>query len=1416
MKFKQFLLLTFILLSTFLLQAQTTYFIKYKSSVPVNTISQKIIQQKISDVVANRQIILPDYKMDYFAKGLGRGDDVLERIVKIQFLENVDSDNFNSMLSVDPEIEYIQQANTYSVDAIPTNDSLIAQQWGLEKIKAFDAWNITQGSDTVLLAIIDTGIEYFHPDLKNKIYYNAGEMGLDNLGRDKRFNRIDDDNNGFMDDYMGWDFVDRAGFPLDTTAGDYIGWDNDPYDPVSGVAGYHGTFVGGIAGAEANNIIGISGAAPNIKILNLRAFENSGGGEEDDVAAAILYAVKMGAKVINMSFGDYSFSYVLRDVIRYAYAKNVVLIASSGNQNVNTPHYPSGYSEVISVGNSTEQDYVASNSTWGSTLDLVAPGTSIVSTTVNSSYTTAGGTSASAPFVSAAAALILSLQNFTNEEVKQIIKSTTDDIGESGWDLKSGAGRLNMERALRVLAPSIIKFNFPLMDYATNKDTLSVKATILSANFVNYKLQVGKGITPDTWTTLIQNGLNQFTEQEIYKLNISSFSEGTYTLRLLVNQNNGSPIEERVFFHIMRTPPKVIEVGLGPLYYGDRSTIAGEFYTNQLAIMKMYYRKFGETSFKFISLDGFATNNQFVKQLHYGFIPKDIVLPSSVYEIYFEAENLAGLKTTVVDSSNNNNYFRISTEDIPKIIQGTELAYSLPNGTLFPKPVSFQSANQNEILFQASYTTQDMVFGNYRLENNTFLKNISDSLINRYPKFYGDLNNNGLKDLITSNFSSVITVEQTNPASFSFSKKDSTTKLFRPVLEDNLLNNTNRYLITENEQKRYIIWKINTDLTYSVVDTFYVAKSDSFGSHLTTIQIAADDIDNDGNKEIWFLDEDANLKSYKVNSNLTFTKSDSFYTYGLLPPDQQNILSIGNYDGNGNRDIAVLYQTNSIAPAFLLAVITFENHRSKILMQKVFLNQADEYVGGLTFNKVYQSIKFVDLDNDGMDELVVNMFPYAYIFKRNGDNDDMIFFKEGSNTENVFVGDLNQNGVKEIGLKLNEKFSFFEFSNSNRAAIPGHVKGYSIDSSTIQISWTSDAPIFSIFKGTSKNNLDSIGLITERFYFDNSVQANQTYYYAIKAYDPGKTEPLSGMSEIIEVYSHTPAKPISAASNSKNSIIVKFSEKMKNTIENLQAFNIIGAGYPNSVTANDQYSYLLSYNAYLSSGEQKIIIKDIKDAYNSPVADDTLTFAVVPIATTDEFYVSAFQIIDAYKIKITFNLPVDSSSALNVNNYNFKPENKVSSVTIDNSDPKTVYLDLKGNKPVGAIGREYVLKINNVYSNVSSGNILIKAGAGSYIVLSTYAKDLANVYVYPNPTKESTEKITFANLPQKAKITIWSIDGKLINEIAETDGNGGFDYDLKDLNGNKISSGVYIFRVVVLDNLNNEGEEKLGKFAVVR
>jgi hypothetical protein len=1404
MKFNRLLVLTALILITIPSFAQTTYFIKYKSDVPINVVESNISEQRLSNSIAFRPLSLPEFNINHLAKGLSRGDEVLGRIVKVQFSADVDESNFTSMLLSDTEIEYIQKSTTYQLDFVP-NDSLISQQWALEKINVFDAWDITQGADTVLLAIIDTGIDYDHPDLTNKIFINEDETGLDQFGNDKKNNGIDDDGNGFIDDYRGWDFTDRVGFPFDSTGGDYLGWDNNPFDDQG-----HGTYISGIAAAESNNLYGIAGAAPSIKMLNLRAFDPGGYGEEDDVAAAILYAVVMGAKVINMSFGDNAFSYVLRDVIRYAYSQNVVLIASAGNSGSSAPHYPSGYSEVICVGNSTDQDFIAGTSNFGSTIDLVAPGSLIMTTAKNAGYAIISGTSASAPYVSAAASLILSKQSFTNEEIKQILKSTSDDIGEAGWDLKSGAGRLNIFKALSVTAPSIIQFHTPIQDFATSGNNIAIVASVLSPYFTSFSLEVGTGFNPTAWQPLISNSLNQISNQEIFDLNVSGYSDSVYTLRLIVNQTTGRTLEERINFHLDRTAPDAELISVLPAFYGDKATVLSAVYTDDPSIVKMYYRIFGETEFNFITLDGFTINNQFVKSLHYGFIPKDLVTQNTLYEIYFEAENLVGLKTQIKNDGNN---FIVPTTFNADISSEYRMPFSLPAGSIFEKSISLTTNNSHEIFLRTNLNPK--VTSIYNFQNDSFA--LIDSLNDKIVKDAGDFNNNGLTDLLNYFVRDGFIDEQISQSSSTFTQKYSNTGGdFWPILASDVDADGIVEVFSVQNDTTVEVWEVQSNLNLTKVTSLRNFSPAGFGGNIINSPNAVvDDIDGDGVSEFWMIDQDGDIYSYKITGNNQFVEQYMIPTQFL---GSSAHLTSGDFDGDGRSEIAVLLHSIDeldISPFYRLVVFNLTGGTINFLMDQALIDASTEFNNA--FRKSENSIRFADLDNSGTDELVLFVFPYAYIFQRDFNENKIISYKENINSNSIFIGDLNNNGINEVAFPNNNEIEFIEFSFSNQTSTPNNVSGFSVDSMTVRLNWNGLAERYYIYKGLDADNLELIdSLVFEPSYIDMNVQSNRSYYYAIRAYDPIKPEPLSGLSSIIEVYSHTPARPISAANSSNRSVIVTFSEKMKNTIENLRSFEIPTVGYPNSITPNNQYSYLLSFNENLPDGELDVIIMEIKDFYNSPIATDTLTFTVASTPDLQSFYVTSFEVVNAYKIKVSFNFNVDELSAQNSNNYVFTPENKVTSVTVDPNDSKTIYLDLTNQKPIGSIGKEYVLRINNLQSDGFSGNIPINTGAGSYVVLSSFARDLSDIYVYPNPTKEGTEKVTFANLPQRAKISIWTMDGILINEIEETDGNGGVDFNLTDFSGNKISSGIYFYRIVQIDEMQNEGEEKLGKFAVVR
>ncbi len=1407
MKFKLGLIFQFIFFFNIYLFPQYTFFIKYKSEVPNSLISQMVKENRLSQG-GNLLMQKGEYFVKHFARNLAISDVTLSRILRVDFSNNNLANQFINQLKNDPTVDYIQQSNIYKVDYIP-NDSLTNQQWALQKIKAFDAWNITQGSDSIIVGIIDTGIDYLHPDLKNKIYINPGETGFDKNGKDKRTNGIDDDNNGFIDDYMGWNFVDTRSVTPDSSNMNYSSWNNNPMDENG-----HGTYIAGIVGAETDNGIGIAGVAPKVRLLNVRAFDANGYGQEDDVASAILYSVMMGAKVINMSFGDTQFSYVLRDVIRYAYSKGVVLVASSGNSGDDQPHYPSGYTEVISVGNSTEDDNVAPSSSYGSRLDMVAPGTDILTTSMGGGYSTVSGTSASAPFVSAAASLLLSIGNFTNDEVKQILKTSADDIGATGWDIYSGSGRLNLFNALNAAVPSIIKFISPLQDFATNKDSLNIYATVLSAYFSNYSLFLGVGINPQLWTPLIQNSQYQFQNKNIFNLNLKNLSDTTYCLRLLINFTNGKNSEERVNFSVERNPPVSIIENSGPILLGDKTTIIGSIYTDQPTVVKMYYRQLGTNFFNSISLDEFSNSSKTISNFHFGFIPVNQVQQNSQYEVYYEAVNLAGLKTDIM---NQNKYLIYNTSNVISIINAAKLSsYSLPAGEIYENPVSLTSNDSNEIFLRPLSNPSTTYL--YKYKNNSFI--LIDSINNRIVQSIGDYNNNGKKDLLCYYVYNGYIYEQSNQFSSALVLKFAdTTEKFWPITAQDIDGDGITEILDVDSDSSISVWKVNNNL--QLYDRKQLTDFSSIGSSVNLLDAphaVIADINGTGKKAIWMADKKGNIFSYNIIGVDNYQKGSVISTNML---GFSAYLSAGNYTGDGNTYLAALLHSNSetenIAPYYRLIVFNFQNDSLNIILDKSFIDLPA--ASSSTFQSAENSLRFANIENQNYDDLVVFIYPYSYIFRYDSGKNTMIQYSNNVNSSTVFIGDLNRNGIPEVAFPNSSGINFYEFTSANSANTPYDLIGHSIDSSKVELNWQGIGYKYFIYRGSNSNNLALIDSTTLNWFIDSTVVNSINYFYSIKSYDPSKQISLSDMSSQVKIYSHQPAMATSAYCINNNSIIINFSNRINNKVGITNGIYADNLDFPNSIAAKNEYSYLLTFSSNFSPGIHKIFIHRLKDFYGSPITDDSVIFNVgVFDSSTSNFYISSYQIINPSKIEVVFNLPLDSVTAVNRNNFLFEPQNNISNILLNSANPNSIFIILDGKHPVGSVGINYKLKISNLLSSKLTGNLIINNNAGSYIIFQENSSNLSNVYVYPNPANIATgeDKITFANVSNRIKISIFTMSGKKISDFTANTQNGGVSYFLRDSFGNPLNSGVYIYRIVRLNEFNNEVEEKLGKFAVIK
>lgn len=309
------------------------------------------------------------------------------------------------------------------------NDPGIQQAWGLEAVQAPKAWQITQGSPQVVVAVIDTGCDIHHEDLHENIWQNPREIPGNN---------IDDDQNGFVDDVYGWSFVD-----------------NSP--DISDNHG-HGTHVAGIIAAMAGNNKGIAGVAPKVKIMCLKYYDPRKASDHlKNTINAIDYAIKMGAHIINYSGGGLEPSLEEKRVIEKALQKGILFVAAAGNEKSNSdlkPYYPADYGlpNIISVTAINPSKLVLPSSNYGvHTVDIAAPGYQILSLLPGNSYGYMTGTSQATAFVSGAAALVKSkYPDFTFEDIKNYILATGD--AEPTLVEKTRSFRkLNLYKALTML-----------------------------------------------------------------------------------------------------------------------------------------------------------------------------------------------------------------------------------------------------------------------------------------------------------------------------------------------------------------------------------------------------------------------------------------------------------------------------------------------------------------------------------------------------------------------------------------------------------------------------------------------------------------------------------------------------------------------------------------------------------------------------------------------------------------------------------------------------------------------------------------------------------------------------------------------------------------------------------------------------
>jgi gliding motility-associated-like protein len=432
-------------------------------------------------------------------------------------------------------IELIEEVPDYALFYSP-NDHNSSTMWNLEKIKARQAWDLEKGGKNILIALVDDGMDTAHSDLQPTLWKNINETPN---------NGIDDDNNGYIDDFFGWDMADN---------------DNDPHVTASNNLS-HGTHCAGTIGAKTDNNNGISGIGFNIKIMPIKCGRNGSSGIFN-AYQGVEYAIENGARIISMSWGGGSYSYIYQLIFDVAAQREVVCVAAAGNSSTNTQMYPAAYNNVISVGSTTSSDAKSSFSNYGTWIDVMAPGSSIYSSTPGNTYGYKSGTSMACPLVSGLCGLMLSRNpKLTAAQVETCLKNTCDNIDTMNQSLigSIGAGRINAYKALLCIKTVNAQFT-------TSKQFLCTGDTV---RYIDKSIQ-----TPNSWYWEFQGGTPSVsTNQNPF---VRYNTNGTYKVKLRVIRGNDTDIIEKLNY-ITIGKPDVRFSGVQTINKGEYATIKADF-----------------------------------------------------------------------------------------------------------------------------------------------------------------------------------------------------------------------------------------------------------------------------------------------------------------------------------------------------------------------------------------------------------------------------------------------------------------------------------------------------------------------------------------------------------------------------------------------------------------------------------------------------------------------------------------------------------------------------------------------------------------------------------------------------------------------------------------------------------------------
>ncbi len=1256
-----------------------------------------------------------------------------------------------------PGVERIQPNILRRLTTFSTDDPLLEDQWNLDAV----GW--TEGDPGsaagVLVAIVDSGVDDDHPDLAAQIWQNAAEA--------EGHSGVDDDGNGYVDDVAGWDFTDAPGLPGD---GDFVERDADP-DDESG----HGTHVAGIVAAINNNGLGIAGVAPGATLMVLRAGFNIGSAgylQDDDVAAAIVYAADNGADVINLSLGDPRYSPLLADAVQYAADLDVVVVAAAGNEGSSQVYYPARLDPTIAVAAAGRTGQRLSFSNHGASIDLIAPGLAVLSTQPGGGYGLLSGTSMAAPHVSAAVALVRAQHpEYSRLQVLGAIVAAAQDRQTVGWDRSTGHGHLRLP-PFTVASPLVVAIVDPPTDRQTSATTIDILAAVEAPTASEYHIEWGRGESPQSFEPITSGVLAAGIGRPTGEWSTEGLEAGRYTLRVRADDAAGRTHEDRVIVDFIRDAANIIDMQVRRVLQGDRWRDVVEWQTDRPASGRLEVHRAGETVLRMTTV---------ADTEHVVILPPDLA-PGS-YGVALVADASAG-------------GIGIDTDSLwvePSGIRRWDLVRSdqvRPDGYVLPQFSDFDGDGRGELAA--------MIYGGGAYGVTSFFEQGVDlpeftSKLLFIPWESGDFDLDGHADLLAVDARRVRILESGSPGAFPARVAWETADVWGGEVADVDGDGRPELLLPSATGALFRLFEADGDDAYAETA---VLVNETPGENDSGSRQSVGDLDGDGSVEWIAGDSDGDLIAFESVGDDTYRRIWSD-VIEFADVDGRLLSPAADLDGDGEQEF--------ISGRLQQDPFDVEGRRWTLSVygaagdNQYHVEWQTRIMAGTASGT---GIAIADIDGDGQLEWIVALMPHLYVFTTDGRGGyEPVYYEQIRRTQRPAVGDFDGDGRQEV--VYNRAAGGLESvgwtAPDVRLFAPGAWSAVPAGPDRVSLSWepVAGATAYRVRRdGEAVAEVEDAGSALYT-HIDSGLVSARAYEYEVFAVDSAGASGHSSPSQVVE------PGPLPVVTDieriSARQLSISFDQSMGSEASEPFRYHLrpdVTAAEAAVLDRSGQRVVVAFADELPEQEGVSLQLSGLRSVHGGALATPTVDVSLLrPIAATRLLTVSAT---DDLSIDLRFDRPIDVETA---------------AVTIDGGAIQVegvaaiaaglgVGIQLSSQTPLRSRGRGYELSFSGLRDDLGR-----EVEGRAFVMLSP--TELTEIVAFPNPFDPRTQVLSVGGLPPEARVRLFSISGELVWSAAENDADGGVRWNGRNDSGQQVAAGIYLLLAT------HEGRTRRARIAVL-